>query len=128
MLRRFKVPQTYVFGTKDWFADQKHILNEIFQRFSDTKLLAIRSSAIDEDGTLLDFDHEELIVTQAIYKQSRKVILIADANKFDRKAPYVTGSLSDIDIFVTDLQPSKKIIKLCRSNNIDLIITSPQGK
>ena len=34
-------------------------------------------SAIDEDGTLLDFDHEELIVTQAIYKQSRKIILIA---------------------------------------------------
>ena len=85
-------------------------------------------SAIDEDGTLLDFDHEELIVTQAIYKQSRKIILIADANKFDRKAPYVTGSLSDIDIFVTDLKPTKKIIKICKSNNVDLIITSSVSK
>ena len=85
-------------------------------------------SAIDEQGTLLDFDYDELIVTQEIYKNSRKVILIADANKFDRKAPYVTGSLRDVDVFVTDLKPSKKIIKLCKSNNVDLIITAPLGK
>ena len=85
-------------------------------------------SAIDEDGTLLDFDYEELMVTQAIYKQSRKVILIADANKFDRKAPYVTGSISDIDIFVTDLKPTKKIIEICKNNNVELIVTSPVSK
>ena len=44
-------------------------------------------SAIDKDGTLLDFDHDELMVTKTIYQQSRKIILIADANKFERKAP-----------------------------------------
>ena len=81
-------------------------------------------SAIDEGGTLLDFDYDELIVTQEIYKHSRKIILIADANKFNRKAPYVTGSLSDIDVFVTDFKPHKKIVKICKKNNVDLIITS----
>ena len=35
-------------------------------------------SAIDKDGTLLDFDHEELMVTKAIYEQSRRKILIAE--------------------------------------------------
>ena len=85
-------------------------------------------SAIDEKGILLDFDHDELIVTQEIYKQSRKIILVADSNKFARKAPYVTGNLSEIDIFVTDFAPSKKIIKICKNNNVDLIVTPPTNK
>ena len=85
-------------------------------------------SAIDEIGTLLDFDYDELIVTQEIYKQSRKIILIADSNKFDRKAPYVTGNLSNIDVFVTDMKPSNKIIKVCKNNNVDLIIASFSNK
>ena len=85
-------------------------------------------SAIDEEGTLLDFDHEELLVSKAIYEQSRKIILIADANKFDRKAPYVTGNLSDVDIFVTDLKPSKNILKICKKNNVRVIITFPINK
>ena len=85
-------------------------------------------SAIDEGGTLLDFDHEELLVSQAIYKQSRKIILIADANKFDRKAPYVAGNLTDVDIFVTDLKPHKKIIEICKNNNVRLIIAYPVMK
>ena len=85
-------------------------------------------SAIDEVGTLLDFDHEELLVSQAIYKQSRKIILIADANKFNRKAPYVAGNLSDVDIFVTDLRPSKNILKICKKNNVRVIISFPLNK
>ena len=85
-------------------------------------------SAIDEGGTLLDFDHEELLVSQAIYKQSRKIILIADANKFNRKAPYVAGNLSDVDIFVTDLRPSENILKICKKNNVRVIVTFPLSK
>ena len=85
-------------------------------------------SAIDENGTLLDFDHDELIVTQEIYKQSRKIILVADSNKFSRKAPYVTGNLCEIDVFVTDFKPSKKIIKICKNNNVDLIVTPSSNK
>jgi DeoR family glycerol-3-phosphate regulon repressor len=84
-------------------------------------------SAIDSGGTLLDFDHEELMVTKAIYAQSRKIILIADANKFDRKAPYVTGHLRDVDTFVTDKLPNKKIVKICKSNNVELIISPPNS-
>ena len=52
LLRQFKVPKTYVFSTKNWFSNHAHILSEIDQRFSDTQLLAIRSSAVDEDGSL----------------------------------------------------------------------------
>ena len=84
-------------------------------------------SAIDKEGTLLDFDHDELMVTKTIYEQSRKVILVADANKFERKAPYVTGHLKDVDTFVTDKKPGKDIIKICEKNNVELIISLPNS-
>ena len=82
-------------------------------------------SAIDKEGTLLDFDHDELMVTKTIYQQSRKIILITDANKFERKAPYVTANLKDVDIFVTDKKPNKDIINICKKNNVELIISPP---
>ena len=82
-------------------------------------------SAIDKEGTLLDFDHDELMVTKTIYEQSRKIILIADANKFERKAPYVTAHLKDVDTFVTDKKPSKDIVRICKKNNVELIISPP---
>ena len=74
---------------------------------------------------MLDFDHDELMVTKTIYQQSRKIILIADANKFERKAPYVTAHLKDVDTFVTDKKPSKEIVSVCKKNNVELIISPP---
>jgi DeoR family glycerol-3-phosphate regulon repressor len=82
-------------------------------------------SAIDTEGTLLDFDHDELMVTKTIYEQSRKIILIADANKFERKAPYITAHLKDVHTFVTDKKPSKEIVSICNKNNVELIISPP---
>lgn len=49
LVRCFKIPPTYIFITKDWLADKAAILDEIQKRFSDCQLLAIRSSASDED-------------------------------------------------------------------------------
>ena len=47
----------------------------------------IGTSAIDEDGTLLDFDYREVKVAQAIINCARRSILVADSMKFERTAP-----------------------------------------
>ena len=47
----------------------------------------IGTSAIDEDGELLDFDYREVLVSQVIIEQARKTILVADTMKFQRRAP-----------------------------------------
>ena len=52
LVHYFKVPKTYVVSTKDWLSDQANIMDKIRLRFSDSKLLAFRSSAIDEDGDI----------------------------------------------------------------------------
>jgi DeoR family glycerol-3-phosphate regulon repressor len=73
----------------------------------------IGTSAIDEEGTLLDFDYREVRVSQAILGQARTSILAADTSKFERRAPVQVGQLQDIDIFVTDEHPPRSIRKIC---------------
>ncbi len=80
----------------------------------------IGASAIDEDGSLLDFDYREVRVAQAIIEQARHVILVADAMKFERNAPVRIGHLADIDTFVTDTPPPDAIIDICKASDVDL--------
>ena len=81
-------------------------------------------SAIDNDGSLMDFDYEEVIVSKAIFEHCRKLILVADNLKFDRTAPMLIGNISEIDTLVTNIQPSPEIINLCNTNNINIIVAS----
>lgn len=37
-------------------------------------------------------------------------------------APFVTVNLKQIYTFVTDFKPMKKIIKICKDNDVELII------
>ncbi|WP_280138993.1 DeoR/GlpR family DNA-binding transcription regulator [Devosia insulae] len=84
----------------------------------------IGASAIDADGTLLDFDFREVKVAQAIIETARKTILVADAMKFERTAPVRIGHLEQIDVFVTDQAPSPAIAAICAASGVELHIAS----
>jgi DeoR family glycerol-3-phosphate regulon repressor len=79
-------------------------------------------SAIDEDGALLDFDYREVRVAQAIIKNARNVILVADSMKFTRSAPVRIGHLSEINVFVTDRSPPENIGEICRHSGTQVAI------
>ncbi len=73
----------------------------------------IGASAIDLGGDLLDFDPEEVRVSQQVIKAARATILVADSTKFTRKAPVKIASLAQLDHFVTDRVPSEALINQC---------------
>ncbi len=81
-------------------------------------------SAIDDDGSLLDFDVREVRAAQAIMNNSREVMLVADVMKFSRTAPVRIGHFSQLDTFVTDRAPPETITDLCRHKAIELHIAS----
>lgn len=81
-------------------------------------------SAIDADGSLLDFDFREVKVAQAILKNARRAILVADSSKFDRTAPVRIAHLSMVDIFITDRCLYPSIRDLCAESGVDLIETA----
>lgn len=81
----------------------------------------IGTSAVEEDGALLDFDVREVRVARAIIDNARKVILVADHMKLARSAPVRIGHLNDIDIFVTDEMTSPAIADACQACNVQVI-------
>lgn len=82
-------------------------------------------SAVDEDGLLLDYDLSEVRVAQAIIKNARHVIMVADMMKLSRNAPVRIGHISQIDTLVIDGKPSKSFRELCRVNEVVLEIAEP---
>lgn len=89
----------------------------------------IGTSAIDPDGSLLDFDLREVEVSRAIIENARRVILVTDSSKFARAAPVRIGHLTDIDLLVTDRLPSSAVAELCARNRVTVIETgAPNGE
>jgi len=79
-------------------------------------------SAIDEDGSLLDYDFREVRVAQAIIKNSRHIILVTDAMKLKRTAPIRIGHISQISTIVIDEDLPKKLKDICAQSGVDVVI------
>jgi len=84
----------------------------------------IGASAVEEDGTILDYDPREVRVAQAIISNARSVILVADSMKFERNAPVRIGDISQVNYFVTDKKPPDQFCALCHEQGVTLVITS----
>lgn len=86
----------------------------------------IGASAIDDQGTLLDFDYREVQVAQAIIENARHVVLVADSSKLARQAPVRIAHMGQIQTFVTDGLGASPVRQICRQNDVQLIETAPQ--
>ena len=86
-------------------------------------LAVIGTSAIDHDGTLLDFDIREVQAMRAVIEQARRVVLVTDGSKFARSAPVRVAHLGEIDVLVTDRLPAPALAELCRLNGVDVVET-----
>jgi DeoR family glycerol-3-phosphate regulon repressor len=76
------------------------------------------ASAIDDDGALLDFDSQEVQVVSAIIENARHVILVPDANKFERTAPVRTGHLGRVKTIVTNARAPEAIRVICLEHDL----------
>ncbi|MGR3718187.1 MAG: DeoR/GlpR family DNA-binding transcription regulator [Thermohalobaculum sp.] len=87
----------------------------------------IGASALDEDGALLDYDYREVSVARAIIADARRTILVADHQKFERRAPVRICDLSQIDMFVTDRLPPARFRDACAANEVEVVVAQRRG-
>ena len=73
----------------------------MIERFK-VDIAVIGCSALDVDGDILDFDVQEVSVSQTILRQARQSFLVADASKFDRAAPVRIGTMAQVNKVFTD--------------------------
>ena len=87
----------------------------------------IGASAIDEDGSLLDYDYREVEVSRKIVESSRTVILVADSLKYERSAPVRIGRIADVDHFVTDVTPPERLLRICEENQVTVDVAAEKA-
>lgn len=87
----------------------------------------IGASALDEDGTVLDYDAREVSVARAILRNARTRILVADSSKFHATAPVRICDLSDLDVFVTDVAPPQHFVEAAARAKARILLTTQSG-
>lgn len=87
-------------------------------------IAVIGGSALDPDGSILDFDTREVKVAQAILQNARRTILVADAMKFARSAPVRIAHVSAVDDLVTDRPPPEDFAQICAASDVAIHIAS----
>lgn len=92
---------------------------DMVQQFR-TDYAVIGASAIDEDGSLLDFDYREVRVSQAIIQNARKTFLVADSSKLSRSAPVRIAHMNEIDRFFTDTIASEELRQVCDHHGVEI--------
>lgn len=80
-------------------------------------------SAIDNEGSLLDYDFHEVQVKRAIIESSRATILAADHSKFERRAMVRLASIADVRYFVTDQPPPVSVREIIEHGEVRLILS-----
>ena len=85
-------------------------------------IAVIGCSALDTDGDILDFDIEEVGVSQAILDRARRRLLVADHWKFQRSAPARIASLAAMDAIVTDRPLPDPLAARCRDWGTGVIL------
>lgn len=73
----------------------------------------IGCSALDFDGDVLDYDIQEVGVSQAIIAQARAPLLVADHSKLHRSAPARICSLADLEAVFIDKPLPQKLTAAC---------------
>jgi DeoR family transcriptional regulator, glycerol-3-phosphate regulon repressor len=79
-------------------------------------------SGIDADGTLLDYDYDEIRAAQAIMDNARQVFLVADHTKFGRRPMVRAGSITSVSALFTDQAPPSRIAELLAAHDKKIYI------
>lgn len=78
--------------------------------------------AIDEDGSLLDFNLSEVTVTKTMMANSKKTIIACDHSKFDALASVCVDHIKNIDYLVTDITPNRDLLEIINKSNCQLVL------
>lgn len=82
----------------------------------------IGCSALDEDGDVLDYDIQEVGVSQAIIAQAKSPLLVADHSKLHRSAPARICSLSEIDAVFSDQPLPTRLSDACADWDTEVFV------
>jgi len=79
-------------------------------------------AGVDPDGSLLDFDDEEVRVRNKIQRNCRKSYLVLDHHKFGRSAHVRGGRIQDITKVFCDKRPPEGVCRILKRSDTELVV------
>ncbi|OOS00338.1 DeoR/GlpR family transcriptional regulator [Haemophilus paracuniculus] len=79
-------------------------------------------SAVDKDGSMLDYDYHEVQVKRALMESARRVMLVTDHSKFSRSAIVRLGDIREVDDLFTDSPLPLELQQHLTASNVNLHI------
>jgi len=95
--------------------------NEMIAQFR-VDYAVVGISGIDDDGTLLDYDYDEVKAAQTIVRNARQVFLVADHTKFSRRPMVRAGSITEVSALFTDEPVPEQIRTLLDQHEVEVHI------
>ena len=93
---------------------------EFISRFK-VDFAVIGASALDADGSVLDYDAREVSVARAILRNARTRLLVCDGSKFERTAPVRICDVSELDYVITDVSPPQGFVEAARKSKTKIL-------
>lgn len=81
----------------------------------------ISVGGITRHGDLGDFHLHEAEFSRAAMKQAEETWVIADASKYGRDAPVRVCGLADVDVLITDHEPSAEFAQNCKDAGVRIL-------
>lgn len=98
------------------------LADENFEKFYCDKLF-LGADGLDTTHGLSTPDSEEAHLNQVMIKIARKVIVVADSSKFERRRFAFIGPVSDIDVVITDSGIREEDKMRLEKNEVEVIVT-----
>ena len=76
---------------------------------------------LDTELGATDSSENDALIKQAMLAAAERRILVLDTEKFDKKAFTKVCDAADVNVIVTDSQPTEKWIRFCEEKSIELI-------
>ncbi|WP_238987393.1 DeoR/GlpR family DNA-binding transcription regulator [Roseovarius dicentrarchi] len=94
---------------------------DLVQRFN-VEFAVFSVGAINADKGFMLHDFQEANIARVVARNAQTKIVIADSEKFGKRAPVVVDYSNQIDILVTNAQPPADICNMLARHEIELVI------
>ena len=82
------------------------------------------AGAVDSDGTLLEYDVNEVAVMRIMMANARQVYLAVDRTKFHTSVSVKLAGAAEIDVLFTDAPPPASLAALLARQQVELVVAA----
>ncbi len=89
--------------------------------------MVMSCGAIEADGTLLEFDVNDVTVMKIMMANAKQVFLAADHTKYQASASVELGSTAQVNAFFTDVPPAPRLAAVLEEQKVEVCCAAKES-